>query len=59
VGGGCTAPVAAFHDGLTLRALVADDDGAWIERRAGDDPEALAAVLVEAASARAAAETDS
>ena len=59
VGGGCTAPVAAFHDGSTLQALVADDDGAWIERRAGDDPEALAAALVEAAAARAVAVTDS
>ena len=38
VGGGCTAPVAAYHDGEILRALVADDDGAWIKRRAGDDP---------------------
>jgi hydroxymethylbilane synthase len=45
VGGGCLAPVAAFHDGSTLTALVADEDGAWVERRSGDDPEALAREL--------------
>jgi hydroxymethylbilane synthase len=45
VGGGCLAPVAAFHDGSTLTALVADEDGAWIERRSGDDPDALAREL--------------
>jgi hydroxymethylbilane synthase len=41
VGGGCLAPVAAYHDGTTLHALVADEDGRWLERRTGDDPEAL------------------
>ncbi len=41
VGGGCLAPVAAHHDGTTLRALIAAEDGAWIERRSGDDPAAL------------------
>jgi hydroxymethylbilane synthase len=41
VGGGCLAPVAAHHDGLVLTALVADEDGAWIERRTGEDPVAL------------------
>jgi hydroxymethylbilane synthase len=41
VGGGCLAPVAAHHDGRTLRALVAAENGSWIERRTGDDPEAL------------------
>jgi hydroxymethylbilane synthase len=41
IGGGCLAPVAAHHDGTTLRALIADEDGAWIERRSGEDPEAL------------------
>jgi hydroxymethylbilane synthase len=46
VGGGCLAPVAAHHDGTTLHALVADEDGAWIERRSGDDPLALARELV-------------
>jgi hydroxymethylbilane synthase len=45
VGGGCLAPVAAFHDGSTLTALVADEDGGWVERRSGDDPEALAREL--------------
>ena len=46
VGGGCLAPVAAHHDGTTLTALVADEDGAWVERRSGDDPEALARELL-------------
>jgi hydroxymethylbilane synthase len=45
LGGGCLAPVAAFHDGTTLTALVAAEDGSWIERRTGDDPAALAAEL--------------
>jgi hydroxymethylbilane synthase len=45
IGGGCLAPVAAHHDGGTLTALVADEDGAWIERRSGGDPAALAAEL--------------
>ena len=43
VGGGCLAPVAAYHDGVVLTALVADEDGAWVERRSGDDPDALGA----------------
>jgi hydroxymethylbilane synthase len=38
VGGGCLAPVAAHHDGTTLTALVAAEDGSWVERRSGDDP---------------------
>ncbi|MBA3788539.1 MAG: hydroxymethylbilane synthase [Actinobacteria bacterium] len=46
VGGGCLAPVAAHHDGAILTALVADDDGAWIERRSGLDAEAVAAELL-------------
>ena len=46
VGGGCLAPVAAHHDGITLTALVADEDGAWVECRSGDDPEALARELL-------------
>jgi hydroxymethylbilane synthase len=45
IGGGCLAPVAAYHDGSTLTALVADEDGAWLERRHGDDPDRLAAEL--------------
>jgi hydroxymethylbilane synthase len=55
IGGGCLAPVAAFHDGRTLAALVADEDGRWLERRTGDDPIALAAELVAAAEAHAGA----
>ena len=51
VGGGCLAPVAAFHDGKTLTALVAAEDGSWVERRSGDDPVALAAELAAFAPA--------
>jgi hydroxymethylbilane synthase len=50
-GGGCLAPVAAHHDGETLTALVADEDGRWLERRSGDDPEALARELLAAVPA--------
>jgi hydroxymethylbilane synthase len=46
IGGGCLAPVAAHHDGRTLTALIADDDGAWIERRSGDDPADVARELL-------------
>jgi hydroxymethylbilane synthase len=52
VGGGCLAPVAAYHDGDMLEALVADEDGRWIERRRHHDPIALARELVELAAAR-------
>jgi hydroxymethylbilane synthase len=45
IGGGCLAPVAAHHDGARLTALVADEDGRWIERRSGDDPQAVAEAL--------------
>jgi hydroxymethylbilane synthase len=45
IGAGCLAPVAAHHDGTTLHALIADEDGRWLERRSGDDPEALAREL--------------
>jgi len=45
IGGGCLAPVAAHHDGERLTALVADEDGAWVERREGTDPATLAAEL--------------
>jgi hydroxymethylbilane synthase len=41
VGGGCLAPVAAYHDGVTLTGLVAAEDGSWLERRTSDDPVAL------------------
>ena len=45
IGGGCLAPIAAHHDGSRLTALVADEDGAWLERRSGDDPSEVAAAL--------------
>jgi hydroxymethylbilane synthase len=45
IGGGCLAPIAAHHDGTRLTALVADEDGAWLERRSGDDPSDVAAAL--------------
>ena len=46
IGGGCLAPVAAHHDGELLTALIAAEDGSWIERRSGNDPAALAAELL-------------
>ena len=46
IGAGCLAPVAAHHDGVRLTALVADEEGRWVERRSGDDPRALAAELL-------------
>ena len=52
IGAGCLAPVAAHHDGETLTALVAAEDGSWIERRSGDDPVALADELIAATAAR-------
>ena len=48
VGAGCLAPVAAHHDGTLLTALIADEDGAWVERRSGDDAAAVAAELLAA-----------
>jgi hydroxymethylbilane synthase len=48
VEGGCLAPVAAHHDGATLTALIAAEDGSWIERRSGDDPDALGRELLDA-----------
>jgi hydroxymethylbilane synthase len=50
VGGGCLAPVAAHHDGTTLTALVAAEDGSWIERRTGADPAALGEELAGASA---------
>ena len=41
VGGGCLAPVAAYHDGTVLTGLIAAEDGSWLERRDGSDPDAL------------------
>jgi hydroxymethylbilane synthase len=53
IGGGCLAPVAAHHDGVSLRALIAAEEGTWVERRSGDDPLAVADELVAAATSRA------
>jgi hydroxymethylbilane synthase len=50
VGGGCLAPVAAHHDGVTLTGLVAAEDGSWIERHTGADPAALGAELADAST---------
>jgi hydroxymethylbilane synthase len=50
VGGGCLAPVAAYHDGQTLTGLVAAEDGSWVERLTGDDPDALGRALADASS---------
>jgi hydroxymethylbilane synthase len=59
VGAGCLAPVAAHHDGSRLTALVAAEDGAWVERRSGDDPVALGVELATLAAARDALGTES
>ena len=53
VGGGCLAPVAAHHDGATLTALVAAEDGSWIERLTGSDPAALGVELADASTRHA------
>jgi hydroxymethylbilane synthase len=49
IGGGCLAPVAAYHDGSELLAAIAAEDGSWIERRRGTDPLGLADELLAAA----------
>jgi hydroxymethylbilane synthase len=54
IGAGCLAPVAAHHDGETLTALIAAEDGGWLERRSGDDPDALAGELIALTEARVA-----
>ncbi len=51
IGGGCLAPVAAHHDGTQLTALVAAEDGSWVERRTGEDPSEVAAALMPFVSA--------
>jgi len=51
IGGGCLAPVAAHHDGKVLTALIAHEDGLWVERRVGNDPAEVAAELVALAAA--------
>ena len=53
VGGGCLAPVAAYHDGSTLTSLIAAEDGSWIERRTGDDPATLGVELADASTRHA------
>ena len=52
IGAGCLAPVAAHHDGDTLHALVAGEDGEWLRRASGDDPLAVAVELKAFAAAR-------
>jgi hydroxymethylbilane synthase len=52
IGAGCLAPVAAHHDGSSLEALVADEDGRWLERRRGDDPVQLGRELAALAVSR-------
>ena len=47
IGGGCLAPIAAHHDGERLTALVAVEDGSWIERRSGQDPQEVADALMQ------------
>jgi hydroxymethylbilane synthase len=49
IGAGCLAPVAAHHDGEALTALIAAEDGSWLERRRGDDPVAVADELLAVA----------
>jgi hydroxymethylbilane synthase len=51
IGGGCLAPVAAHHDGKTLTALIAAEDGSWVERRSGDQPAEVAEALLRFVSA--------
>jgi len=53
IGGGCLAPAAAYHDGESLEALVADGEGRWVERRGGDDPVAIGRELAALLAARA------
>jgi len=51
IGAGCLAPVAVHHDGERLHALIAAEDGSWLERAVGDDPAVVAADLLELARA--------
>ena len=39
VGGGCLAPLAAYHDGEQLTGMIAATDGSWLERVVGADAE--------------------
>jgi len=49
IGAGCSAPVAAHHDGAALTAAIAAEDGSWVERRSGHEPLELADELLELA----------
>jgi hydroxymethylbilane synthase len=51
IGAGCLAPVAAHHDGSRLTALIADENGTWVVRRTGEDPDDLARELLAAVPA--------
>ncbi len=55
IGAGCLAPVAAHHDGALIHALIAAEDGSWLERASGVDPAVVAAEVISAAALRAAA----
>jgi hydroxymethylbilane synthase len=50
IGAGCLHPVAAHHDGTRLRALIAAEDGSWVESGSGDDPVELAERLAKQAA---------
>jgi len=52
IGAGCLAPVAAHHDGDELDALIAAEDGSWVERRRGPDPVRLADELLALSAKR-------
>jgi hydroxymethylbilane synthase len=52
IGGGCLAPVAVHHDGEALTALIAAEDGSWVERCRGIDPLAVAEELLAATHSR-------
>ena len=46
------SPTAAYHDGARLLALIAAEDGSWLEKRGGADPHALGLELAAIAAAR-------
>jgi hydroxymethylbilane synthase len=54
IGAGCLAPVAVHHDGTSLRAMIAAEDGSWLETASGFEPTELAARLMASAALRAA-----
>lgn len=49
LGAGCLAPVGAYHDGHVLNAVMAAEDGSWVERADGVEPAAVADALLAAA----------